>query len=265
MAKILNIALVLSALSLLGCASALKKQCEKTNWFEHGHGVAMSGKRLNSDDLAQRCEKEGVPVSYAELDLGFKAGMTNYCKPDVALQTGKNGQPLNLEMCATSDHSALRMKHREGVLVFCQPTNGFPFGSTGAAYQGVCPKNVEAAFLKEFRRGRKVYLTQQIAGKESEIQHLDSEVNDLNAKRAELRSQMNALSNSKILTREKQFGATGVRETVQFKDDEESKQQKQNIEWEISRVDREIREKRQEQQSLRSEIVKMKTEAAGLE
>lgn len=252
-------------LFISGCTTALEKQCKDTNWFEYGHKVAMSGKRLNSDSFPQQCEKEDVPVSYSEMDLGFKAGMANYCKPDIANQTGKNGEPLNLDLCATSDHSLLRVKHREGVVAYCQPSNGFPVGSSGKNYSGVCPKNLEANFMKEYRRGRKVYLTQQIAGKESELQHIDSEVTDLNNRRSDLRQEISGLSASKIITREQQYNSSGIKETIQMKEGDETRQEKQNLEWEVSRIDSQIRQKRAEQQSIRSEIVRLKTEAAGLE
>jgi hypothetical protein len=252
-------------LNLAGCTTALEKQCKETNWFEHGHKIAMSGKRLNSDSFPQQCEKEKVPVSYSEMDLGFKAGMANYCKPDVAHQTGKNGDPLNLELCSTSDYSILRTRHREGVVIFCQANNGFPFGSTGKVYSGVCPKNLEPAFLKEYRRGRKVFVVQQIAGKESELQQIDSEITDLNSKRASVKQEIQSLSSTKVITRDQQYSANGVRETIQVKEADETRQQKQNLEWEVSRIDNDIREKRTQQQNIRSEIVKLKTEAAGLE
>lgn len=260
----LPVALVLF-FSISACTTALEKQCKETNWFEHGHKIAMSGKRLNSDSLPQQCEKADIPVSYSEMDLGFKAGMANYCKPDVAHQTGKSGEPLNLDLCATSDYSTLRARHREGVTIFCQNSNGFPFGSSGKAYTGVCPKNLELAFLKEYRRGRKVYLIQQVAGKEAELQQIDSEVVDLNNKRNGVRQEINNLSATKVITREQQYSANGVRETIQMKENDEAKQQKQSLEWEISRIDRDIRDKRSQQQTIRAEILKMKTESAGLE
>lgn len=263
MLKSTRLLMVLFALPLLSsCTSAFKKQCKETNWFQHGHDIAMSGKRLNSDSFPQRCEEEGVPVSFSEMDLGFKAGMSKYCQPDVALQTGKNGDPLNLEMCASSDHSLLRSKHHSGVLIFCESSNGFPFGSSGKAYAGVCPKNLELAFLKEFRRGRKVFLTEQIAGKEAEVQELDGEIADLRNKQSEIKNEIAELSSSKLVFA--LGGTSEEREASERRKAEEASRAKDSKEWERSRLEREIEQKRMLQKNLRSDVIKLRTEAAGL-
>jgi hypothetical protein len=64
---------------------------------------------------------------------------------------------------ACADHgvapnlAAYREGHAEGVQVYCRESNGFPVGYSGAQYQGVCPANLEAAFVAEYNQGRHLY------------------------------------------------------------------------------------------------------------
>ena len=55
------------------------------------------------------------------------------------------------------DLDAYRAGHAEGVQLYCRESNGFAVGHSGAVYQGVCPADVEAAFVREYESGRHLY------------------------------------------------------------------------------------------------------------
>ena len=250
----------------VGCASALKKQCESTNWFDQGYKIAMSGKRVSSDDFVASCKKEEVEVREDQLSLGFKAGMQNYCKPEIVFNTGKNGDFFNDEFCS-SGVATLRKRHAEGVRVFCDSSNGYPFGATGKAYNQICPKDLEQSFLKEFRRGRKTYLGQMILGKEQEINELENEIADKEHERNNLNLQLMTLPNNQVVTQQSQYDpVTGARrDSVAVTQTDEIKNKRQSLEWDIQSVNTAIRELRTKQSALRGEIIKLKTEKEGLE
>ena len=250
---------------LVSCASALKKECEATNWFEHGYKVAMSGKRLNSDGFSASCRKEEVRVSDAELDLGFKAGMQNYCKPEVVFATGKDGQPLNLDFCNPSDEKMLKYKHAEGVDVFCQAGNGYPIGASGRVYNQICPKKLESAFLKEYRRGRRIYLDHEVAGKEHQILDFDRQVMDQEMKRSNVSGQAIGLQPPvRAISWGENAAARAANDAEYDRRMREYQDQKQRLQWEISDADREIRSIRENQKKLRVEITKIKEERDAL-
>jgi hypothetical protein len=55
------------------------------------------------------------------------------------------------------DLEAYRAGHAEGVEIYCRESNGFAVGHSGAAYKGVCPANLEAAFVSEYNAGRRLH------------------------------------------------------------------------------------------------------------
>src|SRR5690606_32054551 len=103
-------------------------------------------------------------------------GMANYCRPEVVYATGKKGEFFNPELCGGSNLSLLGQKHREGVNVFCQQDNGYSFGASGKKYNQICPKELESAFLTEYRRGRKVYLDELILQKQQQLNQKEREL-----------------------------------------------------------------------------------------
>jgi hypothetical protein len=55
------------------------------------------------------------------------------------------------------DLESYRAGHAEGVRIYCKESNGFAVGHSGAAYQGVCPADLEADFLAEYNAGRRLH------------------------------------------------------------------------------------------------------------
>lgn len=259
--------LISTSILMSSCTSALKKQCESTNWFEHGYAVAMSGKPLNSDDLSRNCKKEDYPISESQLDLGFKAGMANYCKPEIVFETGKKGEKLNLEFCNPSEERKLTAKHQEGVAVFCDPSNGYPVGTSGRLYNNICPKNLEKPFLKEFTRGRKVYLAQSILEKEAQVNDLESSVSHHESEKNRLMLELATLPSGSVTTRQSVYdpNTRSYHEQTVTQADPNTESRRNSLKWDIDRENSSIRDIRSKQSTLRAQILEMKREKESIE
>jgi uncharacterized protein (TIGR03067 family) len=166
-------------LALSSCVSALKKQCQETNWFEYGAEVARRGERLDSDTFVKSCEKEEAPIDHGLLDRGFKKGMSDYCVVDYAYLVGKRGDFLNLDLCDDKFHKELRRRHKEGLAEFCKADSGRMFGAAGKIYNGVCPADAELRFMPAYREGRRSYLQLMVSQKERSIRDADRELSDV--------------------------------------------------------------------------------------
>lgn len=250
-----------------GCASYFKrKECEKTNWYQHGFNVAMKGKRIDSDSFVKECTKVEAEVNFADLDTGFKAGMAKYCEPQTVFQVGKNGEPFSTEMCDGSDLRLLKAKHLEGVKVFCEPENGEAFGKTGKVYQDVCPKEMEKAFLVEYRKGRKIFLNHLVDEKERKIDDIELSISDYQRERNLKVVQLAAMPSGKVYQRKKTYNPVtrSYSEEVAVKDDEDVKRRRQDIESDINSIDYKIGNLEDERSRLKEEIRQLRQEIISL-
>ncbi|MGE4130997.1 MAG: DUF2799 domain-containing protein [Bdellovibrionales bacterium] len=266
--KVLRICLLVgAALGLAGCASYFKrKECEKTNWYQHGYGVAMSGKRLDADDFVKQCQKVEAKMSFTELDTGFKAGMAKYCSADNVYDVGKAGNPFSYDMCDGESLRKMQVRYAEGLRVFCTPKNAYRFGSSGGIYQNVCPKEVESDWLAEYRKGRKIHLNAVIQVKQDEIRRLDQNVRDLESKRSRLAFEQRTMTMRYESRTERVYDlATNTyKEQTVSGPAEESRQRQDQLQNEIRSVDRQIDDVRRKQDGLNSEIDRMRTEMVTL-
>jgi len=64
----------------------------------------------------------------------------------------------------TPDLEAYRAGHAEGVRIYCKESNGFAVGHSGAQYQGVCPADLEPAFLAEYNSGHRLHELESALG-----------------------------------------------------------------------------------------------------
>ena len=251
----------------MGCASYFKrKECEKTNWFEHGQKVAMSGKRLDADPFVKECRKVEAEFSFTELDTGFKSGMAKYCTGDNVFQVGKAGKPFSYEMCDGESEKKMRARYTEGLRIFCTPGNAFRFGSSGGVYENVCPKNEEDEWLTEYRKGRKIWLKAVIEEKTREVARMDTEIQSLERQRSTLTYQQSALSSRKSRTVKRIYDPVTrtYREEVNEAQDDQTKQRQDQLGSEISNVNYQISSKRKAQTELNNELSKLRTEMATL-
>lgn len=259
---------LLFLLLLTSCASYwTRKDCEKTNWFDYGQSVAMQGRRLTGDSKIVACNKAEADIDEVALDRGFKTGMANYCKPETVFQTGKRGEFFNVEMCDGEQPRLLQKKHAEGVQAYCAKANGYPAGAKGVKYNGICPKNLEDAFLAEFNRGRKAFLTSAIANNENRIDEIEGEIRRLERDRMNLATQIAMLgSGGGTIVREVKYDPVtrSSREETRIEENEATKRRRNDLKSDFDSKERQIKSKRDEQDRLRSTNRDMRTELATL-
>jgi hypothetical protein len=253
------------ALNLVACASYFKrKECESTNWFEHGKGVALRGEWLNSDKLVGECRKVEAEMSESQLDLGFKNGMQKYCTADNSYKTGKNGDAFSRDLCEGPEINMLIGQYRKGINDYCAKTNGQTAGASGKKYQNVCPKELEPAFLVEYRKGRKRYVQSMIDTRQEDVRNLESKIyakrGDLNVNKSRLsslESQMSSMQAQKSFTPADNFGQHGYldgRISALSSEVSTAKHQVTNVESELSALERERSTKVDEISSFKAEL-----------
>jgi Protein of unknown function (DUF2799) len=124
-----------------GCASMSKDECLVTDWRTVGYEDGVAGYAGNQ--IAQHrkaCAKHGVA-------------------PDLsAYQAGRNS----------------------GLREFCVAQNGFRVGARGASYNGVCPADLEPAFLGAYETGRELNrLRARVTNTANRIDSLHNEVDNI--------------------------------------------------------------------------------------
>lgn len=116
--KYLNLLAVTALLGLGGCATMSADECLTVDWTTVGFEDGSRG--YTSDRLGSHrkaCAKHGVAPDFA------------------AYQSG----------------------HAQGVEAFCQPGRAFSYGENGGNYNGVCPADMEPAFLEAYNAGYKLH------------------------------------------------------------------------------------------------------------
>lgn len=84
--------------------------------------------------------------------VGFEDGTLGRAEANIGRyrqQCGEHG--------VAPDLASYRSGHAEGVRIYCRESNGFAVGHSGAGYQGVCPADLEAAFVAEYNAGRQLH------------------------------------------------------------------------------------------------------------
>lgn len=130
-----------AALLFGGCASMSKEECLVTDWRTVGYEDGVAG--YSGNRIAQHrkaCAKHGVAPN---LD---------------AYQSGR----------------------ASGLREFCVPQNGFRVGNRGSSYNGVCPVELEPAFLGAYETGRELNrLRARVSNTANRIDSLRSEIDNI--------------------------------------------------------------------------------------
>lgn len=167
-----------------GCSGYMKrKQCESINWYNHGQRLAQQGQRINEDNIYRDCKKAEADIEFSQLDLGWKSGRDGYCTSEGATNTGKKGQPLNLDLCDLSSAKTLKERHASGVRYFCHPKNALSFGASGEVYNQICPEEMEEGFLSEYKKGRRKFLEEMARQSQQKQQSYEQEIRELERKK----------------------------------------------------------------------------------
>ena len=146
-----RISVPLVALSLLGgCATMSQQECLVSDWRTVGYEDGARGAAADTIGRYRKtCAKHGVAPDFQ------------------AYQAGR----------------------QEGLRVFCQPHNGFDLGARGGTYRGICPTDLEGAFLASYQDGRRLHelesdlraADRQIAAREAELEDVNEELRDAEA------------------------------------------------------------------------------------
>ena len=170
----------------LGCSSwDLKNRCEQTNWFEYSQGVANSGRYLEEDRFVSECRSVDR-INAQQLDQGFKLGREKMCTYDELMQRGVRGEPVSFALCDALDPSKRKAKYQEGLVVFCTNDSGYSYGKSGHVYQKVCSPQLELQFLPGYQKGRREYLTDQLANKKALVANQKHELQELTTQQSHL-------------------------------------------------------------------------------
>jgi hypothetical protein len=153
----------------------------------------MKGRRLTGDTQVKKCKEAEFEVPYAQLDAGFKEGMNKYCQPKVVYATGKEGEIFNPDLCDPGQARMLQEQYQKGLDAYCAVENGYNVGASGKKYANVCPQKSEAAFMKEYRRGRKAYLSGKITEADSNMIGIERQILDLERERNNISWRLNAI------------------------------------------------------------------------
>jgi len=260
-----QILMVVVALNLVACASYFKrKECESTNWFEHGKSVALRGEWLNSDKLVGECRKVEAEIQESQLDKGFKNGMQRYCTADNSYQTGKKGELFSRDLCEGPEINMLLGQYKKGISDYCAKANGQTAGASGKKYQNVCPKELESAFLVEYRKGRKRYVQSMIDTRQEDVRNLETKIymkrSDLSASKSRLsslESQVSSLQAQKNFTPADNFGQQGYldgRISSLNSEVSNARHQVSNAESELGALERERGTKSEEIANFKAEL-----------
>lgn len=138
--RLLTLWPVAAALALGGCATLNKEQCLSGDWRQIGRADGANGYTVDRlEEHREACAEFGV---------------------------GPNER-------------AYRQGREEGLLRYCTAANGYAEGRAGSSYRHVCPPQLEAEFLRNFRVGSTVHefnqkiarLDEQIRSKERALEH----------------------------------------------------------------------------------------------
>lgn len=185
------------ALLLNSCASYMvRKNCDNQNWYQIGLDAATRGERFAEDPLVIQCRKANAVIAEQQLDSGWKAGMSRYCRPETALQMGKNGDPLASELCENGQAELLKKKHAEGLKAYC--LNGTAAGLSGKKYKNACPAKEEKTFLVNYRSARKKYLDSTIATLEIRRRDTSIELDNLEFEERMIDDRRSSLPTSRV-------------------------------------------------------------------
>jgi len=124
------------AILLSGCATMSKEECRQVDWYLKGVDDATKGFPLERViEHAKAC---------ARVDI-------------------------------VPDMKDYREGHAKGARLYCVPEKGYSEGRSGAAYNGICPVELEPKFLRAYRDGQELYNIQR------NIDRLVSQINNNHA------------------------------------------------------------------------------------
>lgn len=123
---------LLFILTLGGCASLSKKECQNADWYLIGLEDGSQGRSLATlGNHRKACARVDIAPDLPQYQAG----------------------------------------HREGLRTYCTPHRGYRLGVSGGAYQTQCPPDLEPQFRQSYQAGRELRQTQtRLAGVNTRLQ-----------------------------------------------------------------------------------------------
>ena len=141
---------VLCLVALLsGCSTMSKEECKQADWYLKGVEDAT----------------KGFPL-------------------DRVVEHGKACARVNI----VPDMKDYREGHAKGARLYCVPEKGYSEGRGGAAYNGICPVELEPKFLRAYRDGQELYNIQR---------NIDRMINQINSSHSQIDNDYNEISQLK--------------------------------------------------------------------
>lgn len=141
-------ALLTGAAALSACATMSESECASADWRTIGFVDGADGQTLEKlADRREACADHGV----------------------------------------TADAQAYRLGREDGLSSYCRASSGFDAGARGDTYRGVCPRELEEAFLIGYEDGRSLYEARQ------EVSRIENRISELERERDRLWDDMQRL------------------------------------------------------------------------
>lgn len=110
--------MVSSALSLIGCATLSKQECQLADWQAIGERDGMQGRAMDYlQNHAKACAKINIVPDKALWEQGRQQGLKRYCTSSNAYNIGIAGQSLNL-VCPPEQLATLQQANQRGLRVY---------------------------------------------------------------------------------------------------------------------------------------------------
>ena len=144
---------------LSGCAtpSLSKNQCLVGDW----RGIGFDDGRLGYTESrinqhAEACEELGIAPGVTAYRAGWNEGVRGFCTPSQGMRSGRQGDSYH-GLCPPDLEPAFLSGYDAGLRDFCAPARGYEAGRYGNAYRGgVCPPGLEFAYRRAYEDGIRV-------------------------------------------------------------------------------------------------------------
>ena len=127
------ITILFGLILISGCASMSADECRFADWRTVGYEDGRTGSTGRLGDHSKACAKVAITPDLDQYELGRAEGLRQYCVPAKGYETGSNGR----------------------------------------SYNGVCPADLEPAFVEALEDGRVMHRF------EKAVSDLQSEINDI--------------------------------------------------------------------------------------
>lgn len=149
--------LLISLLS--GCAtpSLSKNQCLAGDWRGIGFDDGRQGfTEARITKHAEACEELGIAPGATDYRAGWNEGVRVFCTPSQGMRSGRQGD-LYHGLCPPDLEPAFLNGYDAGLRDFCAPGRGYEAGRYGGMYRGgICPPGLEFTYRRAYENGLNV-------------------------------------------------------------------------------------------------------------